>query len=291
MKFLLKIKLLIRKIGNVLKGNSKKYINKHHVVTYLYILRPASFYKIKKAAGAVIYDFRNISFEAYKKRNIIKDLFFVIVDLRRHNPFNYINKNSITDEYFEIAKRTLNNGYIYIVISSTGSPAGEVACRYTKKEYSHTSISFDIGLETIISYNGGEKIFSPGLNHEKMSFFCQKQDASLIIYKLRASYRQKMIILNEVRRINEQGSSFNLLGLFSYSHKKNIMFCSQFVYTMLKSAGLEYFIKKPEKVRPTDFVELDYKRELRYCNKFYVRDILNNCSILSENKHLIKSKA
>ncbi len=290
MNLLFKIKMLFKRLGNLLKGNNGKYLKRLHIGTYSEMLKPIGIYKIKKAAGAVIYDFKHISFEAYKKRNIIKDVLFVIIDLHRHNPLNYINKNSIGNEYFEIAKSTLNNGYLYIIISSTGSPAGEVACRYTKKEYSHSSISFDAGLETIISYNGGEKIFSPGLNHEKMSFFCQKQDASLMVYKLKASYRQKMIILNEIKRINEQGSSFNLLGILSYSHKKNIMFCSQFVYTMLKNAGLEYFIKKPEDVRPTDFVELDYERVLKYCNKFYVKDILSNCNILAEPKYLMKSK-
>jgi len=52
------------------------------------------------------------------------------------------------------------------------------------------------------------------------------------------------------------------------------MFCSQFVYTMLKVAGLEYFDKQPEKVKPTDFVELDYERKLEFCDRLFADDIL-----------------
>ncbi len=270
--FPLTFKLLRQELKIDTKENSKKCLKKKHF----------GFYELKKAAGGVIYDFKHLRFEPYRKRNFITNLFTVIVDFRRHNPFNYINKNSIENQYFEMAQKTLDNGYLYLIISSTGSPAGEVACRLTQKEYSHSSISFDGELKTIISYNGGEKIFSPGLNHERMNFFCQKHDASLIIYKLKASKHQKSIILDEIKRINEQGSSFNLLGFLSYSHKKNIMFCSQFVYTMLKISGLDYFNKKPEDVRPTDFVELDYERVLKYCNKFYVKDILNNHNVLSD---------
>jgi len=57
----------------------------------------------------------------------------------------------------------------------------------------------------------------------------------------------------------------NLLGLvFKYSHKPNIMFCSQFVYTLLIKSGTNYFEKMAAHVKPTDFVELDYYRKLEF---------------------------
>lgn len=247
-----------------------------------------NFYHVKKAAGqisrAVIYEFRHHPKEnIYKEKSILKEIMEVIKDLPRHNPFNYVTRNSIQEQYFDIAQKTLDNGYLYVIISSTGSPAGEVVRKISKKEYSHSSISFDEELKTIISYNGGEKISSPGINQERIEFFYQKPNASMIIYRIKASRYQKTIILNEIRRINEQGSSFNLLGIFfTYSHRKNIMFCSQFVYNMLKAAGLEYFDKKPEQVKPTDFVELDYGRNLEYYNKFFIKDMVNNNNILTK---------
>lgn len=65
-------------------------------------------------------------------------------------------------------------------------------------------------------------------------------------------------MLKRLRKINQEGSAYNLLGLlFPMSCQPNIMFCSQFVYAMLRLAGLHYFRKNPLQVRPTDFVEWD----------------------------------
>ncbi len=107
-----------------------------------------------------------------------------------------------------------------------------------------------------------------------IEFFNQKPDANIVIYKIAATREQKESVLNEIHKINEQGSSYNLLGVFGYSHKKNIMFCSQFVYTMLKVTGLAYFEKRPEEVKPMDFIELDYERRLEYCSRLFLNEKL-----------------
>lgn len=237
-----------------------------------------SFYEVKKAfeqiTSGILNEITKPSKEIKLERtsNDFKDL---IKDMPRHNAFSYVNKNSLSDEYFEIAEETLNNGYMYIVLSSTGSAAGELIGKVTKKEYSHVSLAFDEALRTIISYNGGENIYSPGLNQEMIEFFNKKEDANIIIYRIKATKGQKKVILNEIKQINQQGSSYNILGLFlQYSHKDNIMFCSQFVYKMLLAANLNYFEKKPEEVRPTDFVELDYERNLEYCSRIFIKDVI-----------------
>ena len=206
-------------------------------------------------------------------RNIIADMLKIATDLPRHNALNYINKGSLNDDYFKTAEESLDDGYLYVVLSSTGSAAGELIRKVTKKEYSHASLSFDQDLRTIISYNGGENIYEPGLNQEMLEFFNQKEDANIIIYKIKATKKQKSLALEEVRKINSFGSSYNLLGLIvPYSHRENIMFCSQFVYTILRAVGLHYFDKKPEDVKPTDFVELDYKRNLEYYSQIFFKD-------------------
>ncbi len=210
------------------------------------------------------------------ERNIVTDIGRLVRALPKHNAFNYVNRRALNDNFFEMAEKTLDNGYLYIVLSSTGSAAGETIRKVTQKEYSHVSLSFDEELKTIISYNGGDYLYSPGLNHEMIEFFNQKTDAKIIIYRLKATKEQKAKILSEIRLIDQQGSSYNVLGIIvPFSFRENIMFCSQFVYTMLKSADLNYFQKFPEKVKPTDFVELDYERRLEYFNKMLVQDILD----------------
>jgi YegS/Rv2252/BmrU family lipid kinase len=236
-----------------------------------------SFHDVKKAvemiSNGLIHEVRRPFKEIFTERNMVMDVIGLASDMSRHNALNYINKNSLNEQYFEIAQSTLNNGYLYIILSSTGSAAGELIQKVTKKEYAHASIAFDEDLKTIVSYNGGENIYAPGLNQELIEFFSQKEDANIIIYKIQASRKQKEKVLDEIRKINEQGSSYNVLGLFvPYTHRENIMFCSQFVYCMLVSAGLNYFKKRPEEVKPTDFVELDYKRNLEYHTQLFMKD-------------------
>jgi hypothetical protein len=189
----------------------------------------------------------------------------LLKDMPRHDSFRYINKGSLTDEYFEAAYQTLDDEHIYLVISNTGSPAGEIISMFTGKQYNHASLSFDRTLKTIVSYNGGERIYPPGLNREMIQYFNKKEDASIIVYSLLVSPEQKQKIIDTIHEINKQGNAYNVLGLvFKFSFKPNIMFCSQFVYRMLKDAGLHYFEKKDGQIKPTDLIELDYHRKLNY---------------------------
>lgn len=213
--------------------------------------------------------------ETKSERKVMDDLRELFRNLPRHNTFSYVNKGSLSEDFFRDAEKTLDNGYLYIVLSSTGSAAGETIAKVTNKSYSHSALSFDEDLNTIISYNGGEKIYSPGLNLEMLEFFYQKEDANILIYRIEATYEQKKQVLEYIRKINQEGSSYNVLGLvLPYSHKDNIMFCSQFVYNMLRQAGLAYFDKRSESVKPTDFVELDYERRLEFCGKVVIKDAI-----------------
>ncbi|MDR3294371.1 MAG: hypothetical protein LBT26_00880 [Clostridiales Family XIII bacterium] len=194
-----------------------------------------------------------------------ENLSTLISDLPRHDSFRYINNGNLTEEYFALAEESFSDPHVYIVISNTGSPASEMISLFTGKQYNHVSLAFDDTLKTIISYNGGEKLYPPGMNREMLEYFNKKEDSSIMVYRIRAGREQKKRIVDKVREINREGSAYNLIGLVTkHSHKPNIMFCSQFVYKMLKYAGLAYFNKKETEIRPTDFVELDYRRQLEF---------------------------
>jgi hypothetical protein len=238
-----------------------------------------SFHDVKKAVEMISNGLLDEAIRPINRiltnRNTVTDMISLATDMSRHNALNYVNRNSLNEKYFRIAEKSLDNGYLYIILSSTGSAAGELIRKVTKKEYAHASIAFDEELETIVSYNGGENIYAPGLNQELIEFFNKKDGANIIIYKIRADREKKQKVLDEIKKINQMGSSYNILGLLiPYSHRENIMFCSQFVYCMLKAAGLNYFEKKPEEVKPTDFVELDYKRHLEYHGQVFVKDYI-----------------
>jgi hypothetical protein len=189
----------------------------------------------------------------------------LLKDIPRHDSFRYINKGSLTKEYFDLAYQTLKDQNIYIVISNTGSPASEIISMFTKKQYNHASLSFDRELKTIISYNGGERVYPPGLNMEIITYFNKKKDSSIMVYRMPVTFEKKQKIIDKINEINKQGNAYNLLGLvFKFSFKPNIMFCSQFVYKMLKEVGINYFEKKEGQIKPADLIELDYYRKLKY---------------------------
>ena len=89
------------------------------------------------------------------------------------------------------------------------------------------------------------------------------------VYRLAATRDQKQIMLRRLGKINQEGSAYNLLGLaVPYARQPNIMFCSQFVYRLLRLAGLTYFHKDPFHVRPTDFVEWDDQGRLEFVAEY-----------------------
>jgi hypothetical protein len=189
----------------------------------------------------------------------------IIQNLPRHSSFSYVNNGSLTNEYFQKAYSTLNNGYIYLIVAKTKTVPSEVIGLFTNKQYNHVSVSFDRELHTAISYTGGEKILPPGLNPELLARLTRNNDSAVLVYSLSATSEQKRIILDKIQEINEEGSAYNLLGLaLKFSYRPNIMFCSQFVYTILKIADLNYFENNAARVKPTDFVELDYHRKLKF---------------------------
>jgi hypothetical protein len=183
----------------------------------------------------------------------------------RHDSFHYLTWRNIPETWFETAHEALEDPHIYIVLSNTGSAANKLIGIFTKAAYNHVSLAFDRNLETLVSYNGGNGVYTPGMNPEGIGDLCQGPNTSLAVFKLKTSAGQKALILKRVREINLQGSSYNLLGIvFKRSFKPNIMFCSQFVYTMLEDSSLQYFEKKNEGVRPMDFIVLDKGRTLEF---------------------------
>jgi hypothetical protein len=199
-----------------------------------------SFNEIKENSKEII-NIVNRTSNSLSKDNISE----IIKDIPRHDSFRYINNGNLTDEYFVRAYKTLSDPNVYIVLSNTGSSASEIISLFTKKQFNHVSLSFDRELETIVSYNGGERIYPPGLNKEMVKYLNKKDDASIIVYKITVAVDKKKSMIAKIKEINKEGSAYNLLGLvLKYSHKPNIMFCSQFVYKMLENEGVNYFYKE-----------------------------------------------
>jgi hypothetical protein len=191
-----------------------------------------------------------------------EDMAVLLRDIPRHNSFRYINAGTLPEDYFYAAGEALKDPYLYIVLSDTKTPTGKVIFFFTGDPYNHVSLSFDAALETMVSYNGGNGRHSPGLNRETAGDLCDRPGAEMAVFRFYAGSVKKSLIIDRIKKINDEGSSYNLLGLvFKGSVKPNIMFCSQFVYTMLELAGLNYFENRG-KVKPADFIETGETRSL-----------------------------
>lgn len=208
--------------------------------------------------------------------NFIKWMYF-FRDLSRQNSFTYINRYSLNPDYFKRAEESLNDGFIYLIFTNSKSISSKVIRFFTKKDYNHISIAFDSNLSTIVSYNGGAGINLPGMNPESLNSLTIWKGAYVSVYKLPATHLQKRIILNKISEINVEGNSYNLIGLLmKNSFKPNIMFCSQFVYLLLRLVDLNYFEKDETKVKPYDFIELDINRKLIFINTFTLDTLIKD---------------
>lgn len=195
-----------------------------------------------------------------------KNIQYLIKDIPRHGYLNYTNRNSLTKEYFKLSKQSISNETnLYLVLSETGSPASEILSLFTHKEYNHISLSFDRSLYTMISYNGGNGYQQPGLNTESLSSLNQKENSRLLVYSLKVDKENRIKILNRIEQINREGSAYNVLGLLTnVSVRSNMMYCSQFAYEMLEEIDQNFFLPSQDKIKPTDFIEYDDKKQLTF---------------------------
>ena len=184
--------------------------------------------------------------------------FLIFRELSRHDSLEYQTWNSLPESWFTAAYSSLNDPSMYLILSDTKSTASTVIGVYTSDKYNHISIAFDRNLDTLISYNGGHEGATPGLNPESIDELLELPGSSFLVYQLNTETIRKELIIKTIERINAEGSSYNLTGLVTKSSARpNIMFCSQFVYSILSEAGITLIEKESSKVEPMDFIKLD----------------------------------
>ena len=222
-------------------------------------INPMKLFKEKKKQYISLYD---NSRDALNRENI-KHL---VSEIPRHGYIRYTSQYGLPNDFFNLSAEAIEeDDKLYLILSKTGSPASEVISLFTHKNFNHLSLSFDRNLKTMVSYNGGNNLQEPGLNTEDLNSLQQKEDSHVLVYSLKASKVQQQKILNQLKKINKEGSAYNVVGLVTgHSVRPNMMFCSQFVYSMFQDAGLNFFEASHGEVKPTDFIEKDYQQKLTF---------------------------
>lgn len=155
---------------------------------------------------------------------------------------------------------------IYIVLTHTGTVLSNIVKFYTKKEYTHVSISLDSKLKELYSFGrlNPYNPFKGGFVREDLETgtFARFKNTIGSIYVLEVTAEQYKIIRETIEYVktNKDKYKFNILGLFLVSiHKKyqkeDTFYCAEFVkYVLEKSLNKKLL---PEIIKPMDFLNLE----------------------------------
>ena len=151
---------------------------------------------------------------------------------------------------------------IYIVLTYTGTALSKLIRFYTRKEYSHVSISLDENLEHMYSFGrlnpyipfiGGFVQESP-----KYGTFKRFSRTKTKIYSMEIDDYQYKKIKKIIKKFlnNKQNYKFNVVGLFAIPfhlkiERKNYFYCAEFVKFLFDNTNLQ--INLPDIVKPNDF--------------------------------------
>ena len=154
---------------------------------------------------------------------------------------------------------------IYIVLTYTGSVLSRLIKLYTKREYSHVSISLDENLDSMYSF-GRFHAYNPfwaGFVQESTKFgtFKRFSKTKSKIYSLEVSDSDYEIMKSIIDDFNSKKDvyRFNMIGLaavmFNYRVKrKNHYYCAEFLKYLFDNTSLKIDI--PEIARPEDFEKI-----------------------------------
>ncbi len=155
---------------------------------------------------------------------------------------------------------------IYIVLSFTGTVLSRIVRLYTKKEYSHVSISLDENLSQMYSFGRLNPYipFLGGFVQESPRYgtFKRFKNTKTKIYSMEVSDEDYLKIKDTILEIQKDKKNyrFNVLGLITimahyHLKREKCFYCAEFVKYVLTSSDLE--IDLPDLIKPADFQSVE----------------------------------
>lgn len=133
---------------------------------------------------------------------------------------------------------------VYILLSKTKTVPSNLIKLMTREPYCHTSLALDISLDEMYSFarKGVYNPFNSGFISENIEkgIFGKHKGTRCAVYELKVTSKQYDRIQQELARFKKHPDRYGY-------------FCSQFVASVLKNAGVDIFHKKPGLVKPGDF--------------------------------------
>lgn len=158
---------------------------------------------------------------------------------------------------------------VYLVLSYTGTMLAKIVRFYTRKEYSHVSISLDKDLKRMYSFGrlNPYNAFIGGFVHESLDTgtFKRFYKTKTTIYEVDITDEQydKLLKLINYFEKKKELYRFNILGLCAVPFKikvkrKRCFYCAEFVKYALEHSDIE--IDLPEIIKPEDFKKIENKK-------------------------------
>jgi len=159
-----------------------------------------------------------------------------------------------------------NNKKIYIVLTHTGTVLSRIIKSYTKKEFSHVSISLDKDLNEMYSF-GRLNPYNPinaGFVHEGINIgtFKRFKNTKAEVYSLDVTIKEYKRITSLIEKFKKKKKKykFNIIGLIGVAFhkkikKKDSFYCAEFVKYVLEKGEVD--IKLPELIKPMDFKNIE----------------------------------
>lgn len=153
---------------------------------------------------------------------------------------------------------------IYIILTYTGTILSQIVKVYTRREFSHVSISLDEDLTKMYSFGrlNPYNPFSGGFVHERINegTFKRFKNTKTKIYSLEIpekKYKELEKIIKEMYK-NKETYRFNILGLIgiliNYKvQREKYFYCAEFVKYVLEESSI---IELPDLVKPEDFEKI-----------------------------------
>lgn len=183
---------------------------------------------------------------------------------------------------------------IYIMVSYSGTLLSNLIKIYTRKEYTHVSISLDIKLHHMYSFGRIHpyNTFIGGFVREGKNFgtFKRFKKTKIALYSIDVkdeNYEEAKKMINKIKERKEE-YKFNFIGLFLVMFHKKInrkkaFYCAEFVkYVLEKSKSIDKNlpkIVKPEDFQKIDGITLEYKGLLKtydYKNTYSFKNLYSN---------------
>ena len=167
---------------------------------------------------------------------------------------------------------------IYFVLTYTGTFLSKVIKFYTRKKYSHVSISLDEDLKNMYSFGrlNAYNPFKGGFIHEYIDkgTFKRFKNTKCTIYSYEITEESYKLLEKEILDMYKQKEKykFNLLGLLAVSinkkvNRENYFYCAEFAKYILQKCKID--VELPEIVKPEDFENIEGIKQIY---KGYLRD-------------------